>query len=585
MSPVPPVQPLPSSPTANMDTAISRCLANGDIVPYIAEELPNLRSMAALAQTSSTLYDYVNPMLWRHLYSLVPLLRLLPPDTWTECESSSISKVFVSPYCTHFIRSKFRYPFAHQELTTSANIDWTRFALHAHHVRDLTLRPRNDISTCTLINLLNAKPPNKPLLPNLRTLSICENNIHQFPKLSLLLSPSLLELYVSWPMDHCPEDFLQAISSNCPDIQKMSLCLSVESPYTGSGDYQVQNITETTQDLLSRCIMRLTRLQSFHCLIPPSTSTFRALATHPSLQELVVRLPNNALHDIVEDLREGWNTSWFPALSSFGIIADDLNDDVNALLASFTNPTLEAIGVRTDVLPSTDDVRQLAEAIASSAYASTLTDLSLYFATVHPRYSPFQDEESDVPIIDAAQALKPLLRRPGPLRLLHLRSAAVAASDEDISTISSAYPSLRSLAIWSEQGGQHVRHPSLHSLLTIAQKCPGLTDLRLNLDRIQTACIPSTADVDRFLPFPSKHPLAGLLTDRSFLTGLDLKTVEGAEPRALELANLISRIFPVHKLGIVRHGYFPEREMLCDPWRDSRVVWCVQSPVDPFWLA
>ena len=166
-----------------------------------------------------------------------------------------------------------------------------------------------------------------------------------------------------------------------------------------------------------------------------------------------------------------------------------------------------------------------------------------------------------------------------------LRSAAVAASDEDISTISSAYPSLRSLAIWSEQGGQHVRHPSLHSLLTIAQKCPGLTDLRLNLDRIQTACIPSTADVDRFLPFPSKHPLAGLLTDRSFLTGLDLKTVEGAEPRALELANLISRIFPVHKLGIVRHGYFPEREMLCDPWRDSRVVWCVQSPVDPFWLA
>ena len=107
MSPVPTVQPLPSSPIANMDTAISRCLANGDIVPYIAEELPNLRSMAALAQTSSTLYDYVNPMLWRHLYSLVPLLRLLPPDTWTECESSSISKVFVSPYCTHFIRSKF----------------------------------------------------------------------------------------------------------------------------------------------------------------------------------------------------------------------------------------------------------------------------------------------------------------------------------------------------------------------------------------------------------------------------------------------------------------------------------------------
>ncbi|KAH9937939.1 hypothetical protein B0H21DRAFT_54739 [Amylocystis lapponica] len=77
----------------NEQTACMRCLSVDDIFQHILSHLHDLgkngRSVASLSETCRSFRDASLPVLWSHLYSFVPLSKLLSPDRVLECGEQS----------------------------------------------------------------------------------------------------------------------------------------------------------------------------------------------------------------------------------------------------------------------------------------------------------------------------------------------------------------------------------------------------------------------------------------------------------------------------------------------------------------
>lgn len=80
-------------------SAVHRVFALDEILTMILRSVVSLRSrtLASLARTCKRLNMASIPLLWETLYSLLPLLRLLP-DALTEGRDENDRIIFVSPY-------------------------------------------------------------------------------------------------------------------------------------------------------------------------------------------------------------------------------------------------------------------------------------------------------------------------------------------------------------------------------------------------------------------------------------------------------------------------------------------------------
>ncbi|RPD65404.1 hypothetical protein L226DRAFT_557862 [Lentinus tigrinus ALCF2SS1-7] len=518
-----------------MNTATSRFLANSDVFYQLATEVYRTpgewRSLAALAATSRTLHDIVLPVLWQELHSLVPLLRLLPLNTWTESLNSANQMIF--------------------RLTTSENLDWTRFAKYACHVRRFTWHECMDVSVSTLIKMSLAKPLDCSLLPHLRSLVVRDTRDHYVSELPVLFSPSLIDLRLIWHVSYLPDKLLEGVHKTCPQLEELHLSPLV----TPDTVLFLTDVYDSTQDILMRCITGMPDLRKLYCSIPLSTATFKVFAAHPRLQEVAVPLSRRTLKDIA-GLLDGdvGAPAWFPDLLNFDLTVDEVNEDMTALVASF-HQSLQRLSVRTVIHPSTSDLQLLTESMARSAYVETLAELCIRFDSnpnsIQDRYPSYLD----FPTVDIGKALNPMLRRQS-LRRLHVEGDYVSVSDGDLARIAELYPSLRSLTVLGRESPEALC-PSVCSLVMIAQKFPDLMELDLRYSGTESD-IPSQANLDRLqVPSPSTHPLKIFQVNGSSLT----TTCKGA----LALTKFISRMFPKAALIIKLAGSEVPKE-LPEPW-------------------
>lgn len=80
-------------------SVVHRALAVDEILTLIMGSLFSFRSrtLASLARTCKMLNEAAIPLLWQTLYSLSPLLRLLPPGAVTEGRDEQDRIILVSP--------------------------------------------------------------------------------------------------------------------------------------------------------------------------------------------------------------------------------------------------------------------------------------------------------------------------------------------------------------------------------------------------------------------------------------------------------------------------------------------------------
>ncbi|KAG8795652.1 hypothetical protein FRC12_011624 [Ceratobasidium sp. 428] len=233
------------------------------------------RDQAALARTSSRVFQHTIPILWYQIQGVTKLLALIPSTIF----------VFRPSTITLPDQNRVRLP---------ERIDSTRLRVYAPHIRVLQIHERpdtqcfiNDTDWTKLVNLSIASP----LLPNLTKLTLHWNAPHIGPTTrpwqTLFLTSSLIDLQtVSWMPPTASaltqlttNDGLREISEVCPQLQTLAVF-----PFQ-----RISFFSETEQPLYGpyiSCFSQLRTLSTSLTMLQPEP--FLALSRLPYLKSLAV---------------------------------------------------------------------------------------------------------------------------------------------------------------------------------------------------------------------------------------------------------------------------------------------------------
>ncbi|KAI0826704.1 hypothetical protein BC628DRAFT_1437586 [Trametes gibbosa] len=492
-------------------SATHRCLLISELLNIIVEFADN-PTLASLSRTCKMFNEAAVPEIWRFQESLVPLLRLLPADTWIEVPNADgEGSIFI---------------------TNPGKLKWTRFNQHAQYVRVLYWREKQDVSPLTLSAIMVCRSSGKPLLPHLKALSWYETRPLMFSFVHHLLTPTINTLNLS-PAEFPPlvtKSFFDHAGTVCKDIE--NLCLF--SRYRGA---ELQEFEDGAGDAFVRFLKGQRRLVKFTGQFYLSAKCVEALAALPNLTIVHIYLWNVVVEEVVAGLQTACNDGWFDALELLALEVAELDWSTQKFLGAIQGRSLEELWIQCYYQPDTNTVKQHTEVIRHSPYHDSLTTLQLEFENP-------PNENMYTPPVDVGEALRALYALPG-IDSIVIRSFALTVSGAALRDMTNAWHRLQVLSLISYQPhSPENKCISLVDLVPLAQNCVFLCTLEVHLDATN---VPDDATLARLMPQQTKGLLQRIVV-------IDAPLVQPA-PVAAYLTRLFPCMCEVEYWGVGRFQY------------------------------
>lgn len=422
----------------------------------IASSLPSRQNLLLV---SNQFFRAVAPVIWRSVHRIDSLLRLIPGTT----ERRNIRQPLIDPDI------KLLYVV----ITLPTVLDLTRFDLYAQWVQRLEVFGKRYKPTLRNANALFQVASTRPILPNLRALTISATIETPTPEYlsftELFLSPTLVEIRHVL----CDEDppyleirsvpgLVQKILGICPGVQILELYPGQEP---GSDDPSERNIIFSLPGAsLHETLAGFSNLRSFastlHIFEP---ATLQVLGSLPLLESLDVL-------DCSEDQAsfKGGLTipdNWFPALRYLHLCDFDASD----VLAVWSQPlvrNLVSATIKCD--PGTADVEDMeAGPVWVDALLTKLPRAS-------PHISKLNLDFDFVPSLGGPRMFKVSRAGIDALRQLPLRSIQLHRLWGQYEDLVLAFPNVEDF--WSQDG-----EVDLEQLRLFATHMPRLRDLTISV--------------------------------------------------------------------------------------------------------
>ncbi|KAI0777607.1 hypothetical protein BD413DRAFT_467700 [Trametes elegans] len=476
-------------------SATHRCLLVNELFRTISDELcsdgrTGRDALAQLSRTCKTMHEAVTPVLWENMTSLVPLLKLLPRDTWCEGKDASGRTTF--------------------QIHTPDRLRWGRFQFYAEHVRRLVWCHCDDVSPFALVAVAASWPGEGYLLPRLRNLRWWETRATHFPFVHNLLSPTIrcLDIKVSTVESKLLKELFDNATKNCNRVTILRI-------HTDSLYDQMPVHTAEVDNALARYLRSTTDLGVFFAEMHLSASCMEALAELPKLTGAEIWALQGDMDTLVARIRHYQGTAAdshrFRALSILSMKVDRLDDNTKSFLQSIESDSLDSVKIHMHMSIDTLIAEQHLEILARGPSRATLAYLEIEFECFGG-YSVLP-----VPCIDLAQLLRPLLPLPQ-MRKLSVHAEGLAVTPRVLRDIANAWKDLTTLSLVScgIRRGVDETSPTLEDLVPLARACPALHQLQLHVD---ASAVPCPAEIDRMLPEPTQcallsfHVLQAPITD------------------------------------------------------------------------
>ena len=167
------------------------CLCVDEIIRRVAHELVTSGGQAtsvALACCCKTLEDPMLDVLWETQGTLLPLLKSLPRDVWTDSECAVSPPTMCALSLVNYLIWK-----SFQRLPTTT--EWARFLKYAQSMRSLYVRCDQHSEVLSVLQLCAV---DKPLFPNLERIQLCSPTRDSISSTPLFLSPRTTDINVTF---------------------------------------------------------------------------------------------------------------------------------------------------------------------------------------------------------------------------------------------------------------------------------------------------------------------------------------------------------------------------------------------------
>ncbi|OJT13463.1 hypothetical protein TRAPUB_9993 [Trametes pubescens] len=469
---------------ASHTTATQDCLRVSEISLVIIGFL-RPTDLARLVRTCRAMYEGGRPTLWKAQRSLRPLLRLLPPDAWSEDLDERGSSIF--------------------RITDPEKIEWTRFDSFAQHVRTFCWDDVNEVSPDTL-SVLSGR--GRPLFPRLRWLSLTDRTGKiGLPSIHLFLVPTIDHLVLSLISFNAEVAIMcqtfQRVGATCTNLAFLELWQEEIKDVDGNSDdipTPPQQLTDDINDALAVLLGGLPKLENFRAsAISISASCVEALAALPSVVQVDTHLIPPDMHTVAaaaaRSSREG--RPWFNALGELALGVNEMDRSTATFLRAIRSKALECLVIECFIQPDSYTVKHNLEVVARRPSLRTLM--------MGLGHVP-EDSSRVYETLDVEDALQPLYALPS-LHTVDIRCASLVVSANAVRDIANAWRELSTLELLSlmlPHGGVEKPSLTLEDLIPLAVNCPELRALGLPLNAEE---VPDGATLERLLPAPSRSPL------------------------------------------------------------------------------
>ncbi|KAI8986866.1 hypothetical protein BD414DRAFT_440434 [Trametes punicea] len=452
-------------------SATHRCLLVSEIFQQIAEELYDTGerpTLVQLARTCKALHESVLPILWQNIEGLVPLLKLLPSNTWSQHEHLEGHTIL--------------------QIDDPDALDWTRFFHYAPHVRHFYWHGPEDVSLLALSALALRRPHDRPLLPQLHSLIWHEIRPQFFAFVHMFLAHTIrnLRIHTTCPEPAAMMALLEHAGKVCLAVETLDVCVRVLDDGAVVCDPGVC-------EALARYLSRATDLREYYGDIYLPGSCVEALATLPRLQHLELYMLQDDMEAVAAYAARRVSTGgeWFRALDILSLNVARLDASTQTFVSVIQSPSLMDLLLAAQHAPDTHMVKQHLEVVARAPFCACLAGFQLDIDTEwHEIVQP--------PMLDIGDALKPLYAL-SQIQHVIVRGPLVIIAPHTLENIAGAWPSLEILSLTSAVVGHHLPSRycvSLADLAPLARKCPDLFTLKLHLN---ATVVPDEAAVAQLL--------------------------------------------------------------------------------------
>ncbi|KZT21884.1 hypothetical protein NEOLEDRAFT_1244329 [Neolentinus lepideus HHB14362 ss-1] len=423
-------------------TAVHRCLRVseifGNMIGYVVEDEARRRTLNALARTCKLYSPQALDELWRTQDSIVPLIKCMPNDLWTD-ENSNLK----------FLRPIFP-------------TDWTRFRFYATRIQELEVDDRISISIFRDLGV-HSRGQYAQLLPNLHDLTWPVFVKNSLPYLSMFLNGNLRCLCLSVRPNFEPNLFRfgDYLSHAVPRLEELSLVVweEPEDPYWC-------NAAAITSSAL-----QLRQLKSFKWQWPLGPMDIMHLAELPCLDTLEIRLSNECADC------ENWpaipiGRRAFPALVDLIVLGRDVAH-CTTFMKVLGRHSLESLELSADVSSGIQEAHDMVAAlqcVGNRLGHDAFKQLTIYVA----------EENSVDYVLDFDLIRKTLLQFTDLENLVLTASCLINGNNDDLEELAQAWPKIDMLEL-GRWPWHHDTRFTIDGLSAFARYCPRLTILIIGM--------------------------------------------------------------------------------------------------------
>ncbi|KAH9896780.1 hypothetical protein C8Q73DRAFT_425428 [Cubamyces lactineus] len=507
-------------------SAVERCLLISEISREICGLLykdNELKALARLARTCSHMHEAVLPVLWNHMTTFTPLLKLFPESTWTEGPTG------------------FRF-------TDPAALDWTRFQHYARSVRAFLWDEQDDVPVETLATLSLHRPHGAALLPHLSALMWCDTREDYTAFLHMFLTPTMRELHIkSVFLDPAATVELFTHATHvCDSVEVLELRL--KSPQKSRGHHPV------TDDALAKYFGVLANLREYHGDIVLSARCVEVLGTLPKLEMVELNVMPEELESVLAT-PASLAGELFKPVKMLILNTPMLDARSRAFLAAVRSPALGEVLLSVDLPADALTVQKHMQTLAEAAYKDSLQAVHVEIAIDYLEDIDSEYNDPDQPVLYAKTVFEPLndLKQ---LETIIVRAPRLILDSAALCDMCSGLPMLETFSVAGvitncrhEAPGFNTQCVTLRDLATVASSCPDLRTLELHLNALEVPAV-DDAEIQDLL---SKSPPCQLDTLTVFNAPISMQKAEA-------VARYLTRLFPELKYVGYELGLAEEEE-------------------------
>ncbi|KAA1477219.1 hypothetical protein DENSPDRAFT_844418 [Dentipellis sp. KUC8613] len=406
-------------------------------------------ALAALARTARIFLDPCLNAIWRHLFSLSPLLN---------CLDDSPNAILDGP-------GMLRNPGYFEK--NPDNLNWDRFDCYAHRVRSLWMDNEGEIPVAVLFVL--ATTHRTPLLPLLQHLMWRHTDPARLSYIHLFCGPALRRLSIFRPAGDGPDNNPHA-EEDRSIITTLMLSLRDRSPSLHTVEFLLEDGDCFSHDDVypeaSWMVLAMPLMRSFRSATSLSSRAFTRLSSMQGLCSI-----NLTGREVVGASRNP--QLFFPDLEEFSIQEIELKYATDFLLSFPHRHSFKSINISTRHKTPGSAIEQFITALCKQCNPETLARLCL---RLDPYGCRHPEDDADPP---ASSDVLARLRTFTQLRELSIQACAIQWEDQFMKDVAPALHRLTALELDSEC----TKHSKLtmQCLIPLAANCPDLQSILLHL--------------------------------------------------------------------------------------------------------